>query len=135
MGTTLRSAAPAFRWGMRVLVLGFAVIQLGLSWVPQRASYAPATDDLAVQRLMDEAGCWTSATATDAHVMPGSALVTLPGGDPELVDPDIGFAIWLEGRPGVLHAFCAGLVGDPHEGGDSSRGSVARPAAEAPRRR
>ncbi|MEZ5096285.1 MAG: hypothetical protein R2731_09255 [Nocardioides sp.] len=49
--------------------------------------------------------CWTGA-APDPDAIPGHAIVTLPGRRPELADSSVGFAIWLEGAPGHVHAFC-----------------------------
>ena len=49
--------------------------------------------------------CWSGQAPADAGV-PGHAIVTLPGQAPRLVRSKIGFDIWLEGRPGRLHAFC-----------------------------
>ena len=55
-------------------------------------------------RLFRRHGCWTGDAAAGA--VPTHALVTLPGKQPALVEADVGFGIWLDGDPGVLHAFC-----------------------------
>ena len=58
-----------------------------------------------VSALVEEHGCWSDAAPVGAPE-PQHAVVTLPGGKPRLVDASVGYAIWLEGRPGTLHGFC-----------------------------
>lgn len=58
-----------------------------------------------VRRIVRSEGCWTGAAPAGA-ALPSRALVTLPGGRPRLVRDTVGYAIWLDGRPGTLHAFC-----------------------------
>lgn len=71
----------------------------------------PQADRL--DRLVERHECWTGAAPAD--VIPGHAVVTLPGTEPQLVSSDVGFALWLgpdaqpgtnDERPGQLHAFC-----------------------------
>ena len=58
----------------------------------------------AVGRLVHRNRCWTGQA--HAGVIPTHAVVTLPGAEPALVPADVGFGIWLDGDPGVLHGFC-----------------------------
>lgn len=58
-----------------------------------------------VSRLLTKHGCW-SGEAPEGAARPGHAVVTVPGVRPRLVDAAVGFGIWLEGEPGVLHGFC-----------------------------
>jgi hypothetical protein len=58
----------------------------------------------ATRALLERHGCWTDRAP--AGVTPSHAVVTLPGGEPALVAAAIGFGIWLDGDPGVLHGFC-----------------------------
>lgn len=58
-----------------------------------------------VSRLLSKHGCWTGEAPGGAPE-PRHAVVTAPGGRPRLVDAGVGFGIWLEGEPGVLHGFC-----------------------------
>jgi hypothetical protein len=57
-----------------------------------------------VERLLDKHDCWTSKAPEG--VIPGHAIVTLPGDVARYTDADTGFGIWLDGNPGTLHAFC-----------------------------
>ena len=66
------------------------------------APRAPAVDPVAA--LMEAHACWSGGQHDD--VIPGHAVVTLPGERPELVPAEVGFRIWLEGDPGRLHGFC-----------------------------
>lgn len=70
---------------------------------PTRAPTPAAV--LRVDELIADHDCWSGA-APDPTVIPGHAVVTLPGEEPALLPADIGFEIWLEGRPGTVHAFC-----------------------------
>lgn len=58
-----------------------------------------------VSALLVEHRCWTDGAPAGAPA-PGHAVVTRPGGSPRLVAEEVGFGIWLEGEPGVLHGFC-----------------------------
>jgi hypothetical protein len=55
-------------------------------------------------RLVERRDCWTGEAP--AGVVPGHAVVTLPGERAALVPAEVGFGIWLDGDPGRLHAFC-----------------------------
>src|SRR5262245_43571178 len=57
------------------------------------------------ERLLAEYACW-SGQVPAGQAAPTHAVVTLPGERAELVDAEVGFAIWLDGAPGVLHGFC-----------------------------
>ena len=59
-----------------------------------------------VQRLIERHQCWTGEQPADVE-QPGHAVVTLPGGRPQIMHADVGYGIWLYHEPGVLHAFCA----------------------------
>ena len=57
-----------------------------------------------VSLLVDRNACWTAVAPAGAE--PTRAVVTLPGERPRVVRAATGFRIWLEGEPGVVHAFC-----------------------------
>lgn len=57
-----------------------------------------------VERLVARHDCWTGDAPTGAE--PTHAVVTLPGSGAERTSARTGFDIWLDGAPGVLHAFC-----------------------------
>lgn len=76
--------------------------------VPSQPSEQTATAARLAERteaLAERNHCWTESTAPQ-DVVPSKALVTLGEGGPHVVKADIGYDIWLEGRPGTLHAFC-----------------------------
>ncbi|MFC4784542.1 hypothetical protein ACT8ZV_08715 [Nocardioides sp. MAHUQ-72] len=54
--------------------------------------------------LVERHACWTGAAPHG--VVPTRAVVTRPGERARIVPARVGFDIWLDGRPGVLHAFC-----------------------------
>lgn len=58
-----------------------------------------------VSSLLARHHCWTGEAPAGAPD-PGHAVVTVHGGRPRLVDAAVGFGIWLDGDPGVLHGFC-----------------------------
>ena len=62
----------------------------------------PAPDRAAL--LVERHDCWTGAAP--AGTEPARAVVTLPGGRASVVGAGVGYRIWLDDRPGVLHAFC-----------------------------
>lgn len=70
------------------------------------ADARPAATDWAARaaELVAENDCWTGEAPAD--VIPGHAVVTTPGRPPHLAPAARGFAIWLDGAPGTLHAFC-----------------------------
>ena len=70
------------------------------------ATPAPTVDDGSdrVTRLVERHDCWTGEAP--GGVIPGHAVVTLPGERAALVPAEVGFGIWLDGDPGRLHAFC-----------------------------
>lgn len=58
-----------------------------------------------VTTLVSRHHCWSGESppgAPDAT----RAIVTLPDDRTRVVPADTGFGIWLEGDPGVVHAFC-----------------------------
>lgn len=57
-----------------------------------------------VEQLVESHHCWTGAGPEG--VEPTKAVVTLPGQKAQVRSADLGFKIWLEGKPGVVHAFC-----------------------------
>ena len=86
-------------------------------WLAEQAEARTAgADDLTlgyVERLESEHGCWTDAAPAD--VIPGHAIVALPGAAPKRANARVGFDIWLgeDGQPqtgdergGVVYAFC-----------------------------
>jgi hypothetical protein len=72
--------------------------------LPETAAPTPERRSRA-ERLLAEYACWTGEIPA-GRAAPTHAVVTLPGERAELVDADTGFAIWLDGAPGVLHGFC-----------------------------
>ena len=92
------------------LVGAAIVVVVAMATVPELrdngrdARGAAARSSDRVVRLITGHDCWTG-TAPEG-VIPGHAVVTRPGHRARLVDADVGFAIWLDGAPGVLHAFC-----------------------------
>ena len=56
------------------------------------------------ERLIERHGCWVGDAPAD--VIPGHAIVSLPGEGARRVASDVGFGIWLDGDPGKLWAFC-----------------------------
>ncbi len=92
-------------------VVSLAVTAGGLSAPTDPAPISPLTPAatpaavLRVDELIAAHDCW-SGDAPDPTVIPGKAVVTLPGAEPALLPADVGFEIWLEGRPGTVHAFC-----------------------------
>lgn len=58
-----------------------------------------------VSSLLAEHRCWTGA-APVGSAAPTRAVVTLPGRAPALVAAEVGYGVWLDGDPGVVHGFC-----------------------------
>ncbi len=97
------------------LVGGIAVGQ-GVAWATgadtvtavqareQAAGEAVAASRVA--RLVESHDCWSGPSPYGDTVIPGHAVVTRPGGSARYVSSKVGFAIWLDGAPGTLHAFC-----------------------------
>jgi hypothetical protein len=71
---------------------------------PETAS-APVRPDDRVERLLRTHDCWTAAAPAGAPV-PEHAVVTLAGRRAAYVAADVGYGIWLDGDPGILHGFC-----------------------------
>ena len=67
-------------------------------WVVQGPSDADKT-----AAMMRTHHCWSGEGPQG--VIPGHAVVDL-GAGPEYVSSDVGFAIWLDGKPGRLFGFC-----------------------------
>lgn len=93
---------------LRLSLVGAAVITAAavtcLSWQPvdvERATAEPSRASVLIARH----DCWTGA-APEPNLIPGHAVVTLPGSPTAYVDSAVGFHIWLDGKPGTLHAFC-----------------------------
>lgn len=110
MTTRIRSHARRALAGVRILTavtaIGMAVLVTVDASARDTVAWAPPTlAETTVSELITDHQCWTGA-APDPDVIPGHAVVTLPGAFPELVPSAVGFGIWLEGDPGTLHAFC-----------------------------
>lgn len=101
------------------MALGFILVVL---FIPANLEVRPqeAPPKTKLQRLFEQHECWTDDGAE--HPIPAGALVTKPGGEPRVYPADVGFRIWLEGRPGTLHAFCK--VGPRGNLDTSPRGDV-----------
>src|SRR6476661_1830785 len=56
------------------------------------------------ERIVAAHHCWSGEAPTG--VEPAHAVVTRPGQQPRLVRAEVGYGIWLDHDPGVLHAFC-----------------------------
>jgi hypothetical protein len=62
-------------------------------------------DETVAGELIRKNDCWQGRSPTGA--IPTHSVVELdPRRGPVLSDAAIGFAIWLEGAPGTLYAFC-----------------------------
>ena len=68
-------------------------------------SQSPETAVSRVETLLARHHCWSGRAPVGAPA-PTHALVTPPGGRAHLVPAAVGYGIWLDGKPGVLHAFC-----------------------------
>ena len=71
---------------------------------PTKAQRRAARRSAVTSRLLEDNHCWVGRAPDGAA--PTHAVVTLPGSEPALVAAEVGFGIWLEGEPGVLHGFC-----------------------------
>ena len=108
---TLRTALLGAIGRVVGLGAGFVVVlAVGLLLVPrstlvtaERPPRPTVVDPVA--SLLQTNDCWHGQAPAGVDV-PGHAIVTLPGQAPRLVRSQVGFDIWLEGRPGQLHAFC-----------------------------
>jgi hypothetical protein len=69
----------------------------------QTTQDAPGLDR--ATRLIERHRCWAGEAPTGAPT-PAHAVVTPPGGSARVVPAEVGFGIWLDDDPGVLHAFC-----------------------------
>lgn len=90
--------------GVSFLLAGSASLTGPLESEPPPPVEAAATPAQRVVSLMEANGCWSGAAPEG--VSPTKAVVTLPGQRPRLVAADVGFGIWLEHDPGILHGFC-----------------------------
>lgn len=82
------------------------VMTMGSSTV-EAAPQSPSVTDPGpsrVELLIARHECWAGEAPSD--VIPGHAIVTLPGGRPRVMLSDVGFGIWLDHNPGTVHAFC-----------------------------
>ncbi|MFC7496837.1 MULTISPECIES: hypothetical protein [unclassified Nocardioides] len=103
----VRLAPPA----AQALVLGVLALQVQpapkdevrVEPPTSRAASASAGASL-VEQLLARHHCWTGPAPGGAP--PRHALVSRDGQRPALHPADVGFGIWLDGMPGVLHAFC-----------------------------
>lgn len=113
--TTRRTLA-----GIVAAPVGFAVV-IGIAYgagvlnQDSPPKWAEPTDfgPTRVERLIERHDCWTETAPVG--VIPGHAVVTLPGKRARLMSAEIGFNIWLgpDGQAGSgdelagrLHAFC-----------------------------
>ncbi|MDR7254745.1 hypothetical protein J2X46_003743 [Nocardioides sp. BE266] len=107
----------AVRVGLNCAVAGAALVASSLLATPAlvqapAVSAAPGTADTRAEReaarvsaLLEDHDCWSDAAPVGSPE-PHHAVVTRPDQRPRLVDASVGYAIWLEGRPGTLHGFC-----------------------------
>ncbi len=109
---TLKAAAVKAALRTVGVLVGF-VLTMWLVTVPQQTVTSGAHErqhhdvtKSAVERLIKRHHCWTSSDRHDPNQIPGHAVVTLPDRAQHYVDAKVGFAIWLDGKPGELHAFC-----------------------------
>ena len=86
-----------------VLAVGLVLVPRSTLVTAERPPRHTVVDPVA--SLVQTYGCWHGQPPAGVGV-PGHAIVTLPGQAPRLVRSQVGFDIWLEGRPGQLHAFC-----------------------------
>lgn len=89
------------------LTVGLALVASGgmLSAMHAPAAEQPPVRPSRVERLMRKHDCWVDAAP--AGVAVSRSVVTLPGERAMVRSARVGFGIWLEGDPGVVHAFCA----------------------------
>ena len=98
--TALR-IARGFLMGAVLAVFVLAVILADRTEAPAAAPHESPADRVAA--LMVAHRCWSGEGPQG--VIPGHAVVDL-GAGPEYVSSDVGFAIWLDGKPGRLFGFC-----------------------------
>jgi hypothetical protein len=98
---TLGTIAHRFALGFGIATFILAAILADRTTAP--AQPAPNTDADRVVAMMDAHHCWSGEGPQG--VIPGHAVVDT-GAGPEYVDSKVGFAIWLDGKPGTLSGFC-----------------------------
>ena len=95
--------------GAAVLVASSLLATPALVQAPAGTAPAPGTRSAQgadrVAALLVEHRCWSGEAPAGAPE-PMHAVVTAPGARPRLVDASIGYGIWLDGDPGVLHGLC-----------------------------
>lgn len=65
---------------------------------------APEQEVSRAERLVVRHDCWTGAAPEG--VEPTHAVISRPGGTARRVAARVGFGIWLDGDPGLIHGFC-----------------------------
>ena len=91
----------AFVLGLAVGTFVLAAILADRTEAPAAAPHESPADRVAA--LMVAHDCWTGEGPKG--VIPGHSVVD-KGAGPEYVSSDVGFAIWLDGKPGRLFGFC-----------------------------
>ena len=99
--TTFPRALRAFVLGAGIAVFVLAVILADRTTAPAPTHVDTSADRVAA--MLDANDCWTGEGPKG--VIPGHSVVDL-GSGPEYVSSDVGFAIWLDGKPGRLFGFC-----------------------------
>ena len=93
---------------LRAFILGAVIAAFVLAVILADRTEAPAATHVdtsadRVAAMLDANDCWVGEGPKG--VIPGHSVVDL-GAGPEYVSSDVGFAIWLDGKPGRLFGFC-----------------------------
>ena len=83
------------------LLMGLYLVHLFVAGHDNVTTPPPAPERTAVDVLLDRYDC-----DLPEGTIPGHAVVTLPNQSASYMHADVGFAIWEDGAPGTLHAFC-----------------------------
>lgn len=86
----------AFAWV--TLLVGSPVVDVG------QAPRVPNLNSPA-QILLHTHDCWAGKSPYGS-LIPGHAVFALPGHEPRYGRSQVGFDIWLNGKPGILYGFC-----------------------------
>lgn len=96
------------RTKLTINALVFVALGLGLgpSWSDTLdMTIEPNMTESTAQAMIREHACWSGEGP--AGVIPGHAVVQMPDdAEPSYVESQIGFDIWLKGKPGRVLAFC-----------------------------
>lgn len=106
MTNTARTLRNTLR-GINALALACTLAYFVPQWdtaSDQHRADPQTTAQAQAATLLAEHDCWTSNGP--AGVIPGHAVYTLPGRGTAYGPASVGFAIWQDDKPGILHGFC-----------------------------